>query len=839
MMNDNFVRSIRLAVRVLAGTPVTTSVAAASLSLGIGATAAIFSLYSQALLRPLPVAEPERLVNLASPGPRPGSVSCGTEGECAEVFSYPMFRDLHREQTVFQALAAHRSFGANMTWRETTLRGTGVLVSGSYFPAVQIAPAAGRLFGPEVDESVGAHPVAVLSHEFWQSDLGGAPDAIGDTILVNRRPFTIIGVAPRGFRGTTIDLRPMIFIPLTMWEALSARSAGFEDRRSYWLYLFARLKPGVSMRQARAATEPLYRGILQDTEAPLQVDASDRTLARFLGKPLLLRDGRRGQSRIDEAVETPIVLLLAVTGIIIMIACSNIANLLMARAIARAPEMAVRLALGVSRGRLLVQLLIESCCLAAVGGIGAPIVAHWTLRFINVLLPPDVADVLRLELDPYAIPFIAVVALLTVVVFGLLPALHGASADLISLLREGGGQAAGGRSAGRLRHAVVVAQLALAMTLLVGAGMAIESLRNSSRIDLGVRTDDVVTFTVWPGPLYGHARTQAFYEHLATELAGQPGVMGVAGASSALFFGGASTSIAVEGAPVESDTDGYTLFNQVTPGYFRTLGVPLLAGRAFTEADDRRAPRVAIVNEAFVRHFELGRQPAAAVGRRVARGGRGAAPDTNIVGVVADSRSSWIYSDDPPLIYVPYLQDNVVETLTFYVRSGGASAGLLRAIPRLVAGWDPRVPVTFLEELARRVWEFNYELRVGTILSAAFAGLGAVLAAFGVYGVLGYMVAQRTREFGLRMALGASRGRIRAMVISQIGWMTLASSMLGLAAALAVGRAAESVLYEVQGAAPIILAGAAGGVGLVALAAAVIPAHRASRIDPLVALRRE
>ena len=348
--------NLKLAVRTLLKTPIVTGVAVVSLALGIGSNAAIFSLFNQILLRPLPVVEPERLVNLEAPGPKPGSDNCNQAGGCDEVFSYPMFRDLQRGNTVFTDIAAHRTFGGNVVYDGQTFSGQGVQVSGSYFPVLGLVPALGRLLGPEVDEPIGGHPVVVLSHDFWQSRLGGRPDILGDPISVNGQPLTIVGVAPPGFRGTTLGVRPMLFAPITMRTALSAGFDAFENRRSYWVYLFARLKPAVSIAQAGAALEPLYWGILSDVEAALQVSLSEQTMARFVSKPIPIKDGRRGQSSMDEEASAPLMLLFGVTGFVVLIACANIANLLLARAAVRASEMAVRLSLGASRRHLLAQL---------------------------------------------------------------------------------------------------------------------------------------------------------------------------------------------------------------------------------------------------------------------------------------------------------------------------------------------------------------------------------------------------------------------------------------------------------------------------------------------------
>ena len=620
---ERLMANVRLAVRMLVKTPIVTSVAILSLALSIGANAAIFSLYSQFLLRPLPVVEPERLVNLEAPGPKPGSDFCNGAGGCNEVFSYPMFRDLQREQTAFTDVAAHRGLIFSVVWRGRSLNVVqGMQVSGSYFPALGLVPALGRLFGPEIDAPIGGHPVAVLSHQFWQDELGGERDVLGEVLMANGEPLTIVGVAPAGFRGTTINMPSMIFVPLTMNASLNpvAGEDRFKDRRNYWLYLFARLKPQVSIDQARAAVAPLYRSILTDVEAPLQTELSGETLVRFVAKPLPIEEGRRGQSRMHDSVGVPLFLLLGVTAVVLLIACANIANLLLARSAARAAEMAVRLSLGATRRHLVTQLLTESCLLAVLGGAAGLVAASWTLGFIGALLPPVIAELLQLTLDPYAVPFTAAVSLATGLLFGIFPALHGTRAALVSALKDDAGQPGGARSAAGFRRGLVTAQFALATMLLVVAGLFVQSLRNVSGVDLGIRTDDIVTFRLWPGLNgYGDERTNALYTRVEAELAAQPGVTATTAASIPVFAGESwGTNVVVEGFEAGPDTNRSTRFNQVGTDYFRTLDIPLLAGRTFTEADERAAPRVAVVNEAFARKFNLGRD---AVGRRLGRGG--------------------------------------------------------------------------------------------------------------------------------------------------------------------------------------------------------------------------
>ena len=830
--------NIRFALRMLLKTPVVTGVAVASLALGIGSNAAIFSLFNQVLLRPLPVFEPERLVNLEAPGPKPGMDSCNQAGDCDEVFSYPMFRDLQREQTVFSDLAAHRTFGINVAYQDQTISGQGVQVSGSYFPTLGLAPALGRLLGPEVDEPVGGHPVAVLSHEFWRSHLGASPTVLGQKITINGQPLSVVGVAPAGFRGTTLGVRPMVFVPITMRSALSRGFDGFEDRRAYWVYLFARLKPGVSIEKARAALLPLYRGILAEVDAPLQVNMSEQTMARFVSKPIPVEAGGHGQSRMDEEAGGPLILLFGVTGIIVLIACANIANLLLARSAARAPEMAVRLSIGATRGQLLAQLLTESCLLALVGGVAGLLVARWTLGLIGALLPPDGTGGLELALDPFAVAFAMAVSLLTGVLFGIVPALHGTRAELVSSLKDRAGHSAGGRTAARLRNGLVTAQFSLSLTLLVAAGLFIQSLGNVSRVDLGIVTENVVTFRLSP-VLNGYEAEQSagLFERVEEELAAQPGVTGVSAARVAVFAGHSwGNNVMVEGFEAGPDTDRNTRYNAVGPDYFRTLGIPLLAGRAFTAADGAGAPKVAIVNEAFARKFGLGRD---AVGKRMTQGGLDAELDMEIVGLVRNARYNDVKRPEPPLLYLPYRQEEGIGSLTFYARSAVPPEGLLRSIPGLVARLDPNLPVDALKTLPQQVEESASLDHLITTLSAGFALVATLLAAVGLYGVLAYSVSQRTRDFGLRMALGADAASVRNMVLRQVGGMVLVGGAVGLAAALGLGRLAQSLLYEIEGPQPAVFLVAVAVLSAVAFGAGYIPARRASRVNPMVALRYE
>ncbi|HMF98882.1 MAG TPA: ABC transporter permease, partial [Vicinamibacterales bacterium] len=437
--------NIKFALRTLFKTPFVTIVAIVSLALGIGANAAIFSLFNQILLKQLDVTEPARLVNLSAPGPKPGSQSCNQAGPCEAVFSYAMFRDLERIQTPFTGIAAHVNFGANLASGGQTENGEGLLVSGGYFPVLGVPPAIGRLLGPDDDRTIGESHVVVLSHAYWLRRFGGDPGVVNQPITVNGQVMTIVGVAPRGFDGTTLGQKPLVFAPITM-RGFSQPFKGFDNRRSYWAYLFARLKPGVSIEQARAALAPPYHQIINDVEVPLQTGMSPQTLARFKDKPILLEDGARGQSNVSTEGRAPLTLLLGVTALVLVIACANIANLLLARGASRSSEMAVRLSIGAGRAQLIRQLLGESILLAMFGAIGSVFVAHWTLNLIATLLPPEATDTIRLEIDTAAALFSGVLAIGSGLLFGLFPALHSTRPDLVSALKGQSGQASGARS---------------------------------------------------------------------------------------------------------------------------------------------------------------------------------------------------------------------------------------------------------------------------------------------------------------------------------------------------------------------------------------------------------
>ena len=836
---STLLQDLRYALRSFARTPGLVAAAVLSLALGIGANAAIFSLFHQILLRPLPVTEPNRLVNLSAPGPKPGFGSCGQAGDCDVVFSHPMFRDLQQQQTVFTGIAAHTPFSASVAYRNQPVTGDGTLVSGSYFPTLGVRPALGRLLTPNDDQTAGTNFVVVISYAYWQSRLGGDRDVLSKQIVVNGRSMTIVGVAPERFEGTTLGMRPLVYVPISMQGVLVPGAYDLENRQDYWVYLFARLRPGVTLQQATVSLNSLYHSIINDVEAPLQKGMSDVTLARFRDKQIGLEPGRRGQSVMLAEAKTPLLMLFGVTGIVLLIACANIANLLLARGAGRAMEMGLRLALGAGRRRLVLQLLMESVLLAALGGLASLFVASWTLSGIAALLPSDgTVGGLTFTLEPAVLGFAAALALITGIAFGLFPAWHSTRAELATTIRANAGHIAGARVAARLRATLVTLQISLATALLIAAGLFMKSLGNIARVDLGVHVDSVITFSLSPERAgYDSTRALQYYAQVEEALAGIPSVASVTSAGVPLFAGmNRSKDVNVQGFASGPDVDANSRYNLVGTDYFSTLGVHPIAGREFTAADRRGAPPVAVVNQAFVKKFGL---TAGAVGKFMSVGIP--APHSlniEIVGVVPDVKYSQVKQAVPPLYYLPWRQHADVPSMSFYVRTPQPET-VLRSIDGVVRKIDPGVPVEALKTMPQQIRDNVFLDRMISILSSAFAVLATLLAAVGLYGVLAYSVAQRTREIGVRMALGADAGRVRVMVLRQVGGMMIVGGLIGLAGAVGLGTVASSQLFGLTGTDPMVFALALSALSFVAFGAGYLPARRASLVDPVVALRDE
>jgi predicted permease len=785
----------------------------------------------------LPAQDPGRIVNLRTTSDQHpfDFYSCDRAGNCDEVFSYPMFRDLETAHTALAGLAGHVLTSVNIGLPgQTPINADGVFVTGSYFPVLGLEAARGRLIGPGDDETIPGQPVAVLGYAFWESQLASNPAVVGQPIMVNGQRLTIIGVTPRGFDGTTMGARPYVYLPMTMRGVVANQAASFTERRDHWMYVFGRLKPGATIEEATASLNIVFTRLINDVEAPQHSGASEREMAKFRADKISLADGSRGQSSIRATTKTPLIMLFAVAAIVLLIACANIANLLLSRAADRQMEMAVRLSLGATSGQLIGQLLTESLLLAGLGGVASIYVAHLTLNGILAMLPPDGLGTMDFSLSAPAMIFAAGLSLTTGVLFGLAPAIQSTRPDLVAELRNSSGKLSASRGAARFRNSLVTVQIALSMMLLIAAGLFVKSLRNVSRVDLGINIDNVVTFAIAPGLNgYDAPRRTTLYDRVDQELAGIPGVTGVTSSAVALLTGhNRSRNVTVEGFRADPGADAGSSYAPVGAKYYTVLGVPLLAGRDIDAQDDAAGRKVAIVNETFARKFNLGANP---VGKHLSIANY--AENIEIVGFARDAKYSQVKQVTPPVVVIPYQQFGSPGTLYFYVRGTLPTGQILRATREVMRRIDPTLPIVNLKTMPQQVRENVFLDRMISAMSAAFAILATLLAAIGLYGVLAYSVARRTREIGVRMALGADSRGVRAMVLRQVGLMTLIGGTIGVAAAVALGRAAKSLLFELDGTDPMVFGLAALSLTLVALAAGFLPALRASRVDPIEALR--
>ena len=823
-------------MRTLWRSPMFAAIAVASLALGIGANTAIFSLLDQVLLRSLPVRDPQRLVLLHTNYNAPGSSS---SDNFESVFSYPLYKDLRDRDPAFQGLAARMSGRATIVYRGNAEPATAETVSGNFFQVLGVGAALGRVFTSEDDGAAGAHPVVVLAWPFWSARLGANPAILNQTISLNGQPMVVIGVASPGFRGIMPGSAPDLYVPLAMKRSITPTFDGLEDRKDRWLNLIGRLKPGYTLPRAQAATDAVYRAILESELPAMGFTGSGRDRDEFLKHRAQLKPAAQGIDTLRREWQTPLVALMAMVGLVLLIACANLAGLMLARASGRQKEIAVRLALGASRWMLLKQLLTEGLLLSAAGGALALIVASSSIDWLVRLLPGDTLHQwLNAAIDWRLLGFTFALALASGVLFTLAPAWQSTRPDIADTLKNQAASVASASGPARFRKAMVTGQMALSLLLIVGAGLFSTSLLHLMHVDLGFRSERLLTFSMdatLSRPKLADAVT--FYKEFQARLAAAPGVTGVASAAGGPFSGdNSSGNITVEGYHPKSDEDVGASFVAISPGFCAALRIPLRAGREFTDRDDAGAPKVVLVNQAFVKRYFAGRDP---IGQRLMFGG-GSHPvlDREIVGVVADFHKQ-VRDPAKETLFYPYAQWKTPERLEFYVRAAENHSPLPASVRQIARAMDSNIPLRRMEPLETAIGDSIYTERMIALLSAAFGVLATLLAALGLYGVVAYSVARRTSEIGIRMALGAVPSDVVGMLMKEAGGMTAVGVSIGLASAWALSRYLKAELFGVRADDPAIFAAAAVALLAVAFLATLVPGLRAARIAPISALKYE
>jgi len=827
----NPLEDLRYSLRGLGRSPMFTIVALLSLALGIGANTAVFSLMDQALLRSLPVKNPGELVVFKAPGPRRGRIDTSYDDKLT--FSYPMYRDFRDRNPVFSGVLARFPISFSMSWRDQTERIHGDLVSGNYFEVLGLNAAIGRTLTQQDDQTPGAHPVVVLSHGFWKRRFGADPGVLNQSITLNSHPMTIVGVAQAGFKSVGIGEAADVFVPIMMRAQMSPGNDDLDKRRSMWLNIFGRLKPGISREQAEAASNTFWKPLLE-MEVKEMPNASQTVRGNFVKRHLSLLPGRKGISAPQDELSGAMAVLMAMVGVLLLIACANVANLLIARATARQREIGIRLAMGASRARLVRQLLMESLLLAVGGGLLGIVMAEWTGDALLRFMPTDPSmEGLSSHPDTRVFLFALTLSIVTGIIFGIVPALQGTRTQLATTLKDQATGVLGGFGNLRLRKGLVVSQVALSLILLIGAGLFARSLYNVKNIDAGFRTDHLISFAVQPGLSgYSQQRMLTLAEQLQDGIARLPGVRGASVAQLAVLTGDNETSnITVLGYHAKEDEDMNVWMNYVGPGYFATMGIPLLNGRDFTKADGSSAPKVAVVNQTLAKYFFGDENP---IGRRLQ------IRDTQmeIVGVVRDGKTSGLRETEHRFFYAPYAQ-STMGMMTFYARTAQDPAAITPMLRGAVRSQDPNLPVFNVKTMERQIDESLFMERLVAMLSATFGMLATLLAAVGLYGVMAYMVVRRTREIGIRMALGADRRNVLRLVMKEVILLAVVGIGIAVVVSLATGRLIQSQLLGVSGTDPLVVVSATVVLALVALFAGFLPAMRATRVDPLQALRYE
>jgi len=831
---DQLRQDCRLAFRSLRRTPAFSTIVVVTLALGIGANTAIFSLMDQVLLRMLPVKDPGSLVLFNGPGPFSGRTTNDM------VFSVPMFRGLAAGSGgVLDGMFARFDTPVTLAVGAQSERAYAELVSGDYFRVLRVGTVLGRALGEEDDRTPGAHPVVVLAHGFWQRRFGADPNVLNQEVRINGHPMTVVGIAAPQFSGVDGANPADLFVPLMMKPQMTPTWNDLWSWRSRWVTLMGRLRPGVSRDQASAALNVLYRQLLQEDLKTLTRLPGPTFRDRFLSKNLIVLPGSKGRSGLREQFSTPLIVLMGMVGLVLLIACANVANLLLARAASQQKEVAIRLALGSGAWRVVRQRLTESVVLAAAGASVGLLFAWWTTGLLIQTLPFERAA-LSLSPDPdiRVVLFAMSLACVTTLVFGLAPALQATRPAVTLALKEEAAAAAGGRRHARFRKGLVVVQVALSVLLVAGAGLFARSLYNLRTLNPGFVTEHLLQFSIDPALSgYDRERTVALFDALRAELRGIPGVVSAAAAVvPAMTESMWSSTVRVQGYQAKEGEDLNPAVNGVAPGYFATMGMPLVAGRDFRASDVMGAPQVAVVNEKMAKYFWGNDNP---IGKRFGWARDDGTFPIEVVGVVRDSRFTTLRDDVPRFVYTPYAQQELLDAMTFYVRVHPSAGGVASAVRQAVRRLDPNLPVFDIKTMEAQVDESLFLERLVAALSMLFGALATILAAVGLYGVMSYTVSRRTREIGIRMALGAARGSVLWLVLREVAVMAAAGVFVGLPVAVAASRFVQSQLYGLTPTDPLTLGLSAVVLTAVAMLAGYVPARRATQVDPMLALRYE
>jgi len=808
---------LRYGLRALAKNPGFTAVCIASLALGIAPTTTIFTLVNAILLRPLPVQDPASLAAIYTVDSRnPGFWGC----------SYPNYKDYRDQNQVFSSLLLYTGIGFNLTGGPEPRLVMGQLASANYFSALGVSAVVGRGFLPEEDASAGASPVAVISNRFWRREFGGDQAVLSRTVNLNGRPYRIVGVAPEGFEGLNTLTATDIWVPMTMYQELYPAPALVNQRRYLMFSVVGRLKPGVTLPQAQAAMQT----ITQDLEKQYPQENRGRRVLLTSVTDAAIPPGSRTQINRAGTV------LVVVSAVVLIIACGNLANLLLARAAARTREITIRLAMGASRWRLVRQLLTESVLLAVLGGLAGLLFAVWARDLLWSMRPPAFTHAaVRMQLDRTVLAYNFAISVLTGLVFGLVPALRATRADLAADLKErGAGQPASFRGRWNVRALLVMAQVAFSAVALVGAGLFVRSLRNADRFDPGFDSTHlgIVVFNVADHG-YNEAQGRDFQQRVLERAGAIPGVLAATLANDWPLHVSLSRTMAIEGRQSAAAGSGQIVLSEfVQPGFLRAVGVPLLRGRDFTAQDGKTSPRVAIVNETAANAYWPGENP---VGKRVRFFGENASAE--VIGVARTANYQAIGEAPKPFVYLSMVQ-YYFPTAVLYIRTAGEPDAVLGTVRREVQALDRNLLLQ-AESVHTTIRESLWAQRLSAGLLAVFGLLALLLATIGIYGVVSYLVAQRVREFGIRMALGATAADVQVMLLREGIRLVAGGVLAGMVLSLVGSRAVESMLFVVSSRDAVTFVLVPSLLTLVAILACWIPARRATRINPMVALRDE